>query len=56
MRAVWALRSALFVVFLIVTVMPWAVAVLLLSIAWRGPRLYWAAVGWLAAQSRLSFA
>jgi len=47
MRALWALRSALYVVFLMVTVVPWAVAVLLLSIAWRGPRLYWAAVGWL---------
>jgi len=47
MRAVWALRSALYVIFLIVTVIPWAVAVLLLSIVWRGPRLYWAAVGWL---------
>ena len=47
MRALWALRSALYVVFLMATVVPWALAVLLLSIAWRGPRLYWAAVGWL---------
>ena len=35
MRAVWALRSALYVMFLIATVMPWAVVVLLLSIVWR---------------------
>ncbi|MGI9154914.1 MAG: lysophospholipid acyltransferase family protein, partial [Rubrivivax sp.] len=47
MRALWALRSALYVAFLIVTVIPWAVVVLLLSIIWRGSRLYWVAVGWL---------
>ena len=39
MRALWALRSALYVVFLMATVVPWALAVLLLSIVWRGPRL-----------------
>ena len=44
-----ALRSALYLVFLIVTVVPWAVVVLLASIVWRGPRLYWVAVQWLRA-------
>ena len=47
MRTAWAIRSTLFVLFMAVTVMPWAVVVLLLSIIWRGPRLYWVAVGWL---------
>ena len=47
MRTVWAIRSILFVLFMAVTVVPWAVVVLLLSIIWRGPRLYWVAVGWL---------
>ena len=42
-----ALRSLAYLVFLIVTVVPWAVAVLAASIAWRGPKLYWLAVGWL---------
>jgi 1-acyl-sn-glycerol-3-phosphate acyltransferase len=44
-----ALRSLAYVVFLVVTVVPWAVVVLLASIAWRGPRLYWLAVVWLRA-------
>ena len=32
MRAVWALRSALFVAWLVLTVIPWALAVLLISV------------------------
>ncbi|MFM7704692.1 MAG: lysophospholipid acyltransferase family protein [Rubrivivax sp.] len=48
-RLVCALRSALYLAFLIVTVVPWAVVVLLASMAWRGPRLYWLAVQWLRA-------
>jgi 1-acyl-sn-glycerol-3-phosphate acyltransferase len=48
-RLLCALRSALYLVFLIVTVVPWAVVVLLASIAWRGPKLYWVAVQWLRA-------
>ena len=44
-----ALRSALFVLWLIVTVVPWALAVLLLSIFVRGDPVYWACVGWLRA-------
>ena len=47
MRLLWALRSALFVVWLTVTVVPWALAMLLLSVAVRGPRLYWATMVWL---------
>jgi 1-acyl-sn-glycerol-3-phosphate acyltransferase len=46
-RAVWALRSLIFVLFLAVTVVPWALAVLVLSIFTQGPRVYWACVGWL---------
>jgi len=49
MRLLWALRSALYVVFLAVTVVPWALVVLVASIFWRGPRLYWLAVQWLRA-------
>jgi len=42
-----ALRSALFLLFLIVTVIPWASAVLLISIFARGNTVYWACAGWL---------
>jgi 1-acyl-sn-glycerol-3-phosphate acyltransferase len=42
-----ALRSVVFVVFLVVTVIPWAVAVLVLSVFKRGDPVYWACVGWL---------
>jgi 1-acyl-sn-glycerol-3-phosphate acyltransferase len=47
MRVVWALRSLLFIAWMAVTVVPWAVAMLLLSIVWRGQRLYWPTIGWL---------
>jgi 1-acyl-sn-glycerol-3-phosphate acyltransferase len=47
MRLVWALRSALFVLWLTVSVVPWALAVLVLSIFVRGDPVYWACVGWL---------
>ena len=43
----YALRSALFVLFLAVTVMPWALTVLLVSIFARGDKVYWLCVGWL---------
>jgi 1-acyl-sn-glycerol-3-phosphate acyltransferase len=42
-----ALRSLIFVVFLTVTVMPWAMGVLILSIFRRGDPVYWACAGWL---------
>ena len=47
MRVHWALRSLLFVLWLAATVVPWALAMLLLSIFVRGPRLYWPTMGWL---------
>jgi len=46
-RAFWALRSAIFVLWLAMTVIPWALGMLLLSIFVRGPRLYWPTIGWL---------
>ncbi|MCV2369777.1 lysophospholipid acyltransferase family protein [Roseateles oligotrophus] len=42
-----ALRSLLFVLFLIITVIPWALAVLLISIFAKGDRVYWACAAWL---------
>jgi 1-acyl-sn-glycerol-3-phosphate acyltransferase len=41
MRAWWALRSALFVLWLAATVVPWGMAMLVLSLFVRGPALYW---------------
>ena len=42
-----AIRSALFLLWLVLTVMPWGLAVVLASIFIRGDRLYWMCVGWL---------
>lgn len=42
------LRSAIFVLWLVLTVVPWAMAVLVASIAVRGRPLYWMCVGWVA--------
>jgi len=36
-----ALRSALFIVWMAVTVVPWALAVLLMSVFVRGDPVYW---------------
>jgi len=47
MRLLWALRSALFVLWMAVTVIPWGLGMLVLSIFIRGPRLYWATMMWL---------
>jgi 1-acyl-sn-glycerol-3-phosphate acyltransferase len=47
MRWFWALRSAVFVLWLALSVMPWALAVLVLSIFVRGAPVYWACAGWL---------
>ena len=48
MRGLWyGLRSALFVAFLALTVVPWALAVVLVSIFVRGDPVYWMCVGWL---------
>ena len=42
------IRSALFVLFMAITVVPWALAVLLVSIFVRGDFVYWMCVGWLS--------
>lgn len=47
MKAVWALRSALFILWMAVTVVPWGIACLVLSIFVRGRRLYWFTMRWL---------
>ncbi len=47
MKALSALRSLLFVLWLTVTVVPWGLAVVLTSIFVRGTPLYWMCVGWL---------
>jgi 1-acyl-sn-glycerol-3-phosphate acyltransferase len=41
------IRSALFVLWLVLTVAPWAMAALIASIFIRGDTLYWMCVGWL---------
>ena len=43
-----ALRSAIFVLWLAVTVVPWALAVLIASIFLRGDALYWMCANWLS--------
>ena len=48
MRTLWyGVRSLLFVVILAVTVVPWALTVLLVSVFVRGDPVYWLCVGWL---------
>ena len=48
MLTLWyGLRSFLFVVFMAVTVVPWALAVLVLSVFVRGGPVYWLCVAWL---------
>ncbi len=47
MRLVWALRSALFILWMAVTVVPWALMMLVLSIFVRGQALYWPTMRWL---------
>ena len=42
-----ALRSIVFVLWMTLTVIPWATVVLIASIGLRGERLYWMCVGWL---------
>jgi 1-acyl-sn-glycerol-3-phosphate acyltransferase len=46
-RVLAPLRSLLFVAHMVVTVIPWALAVLLASLFTRGSTLYWMCVGWL---------
>jgi 1-acyl-sn-glycerol-3-phosphate acyltransferase len=42
-----AVRSAVFILWMVVTVMPWALAVLIASLFMRGDTIYWMCVGWL---------
>lgn len=42
-----ALRSLIFVLWMTLTVIPWALGVLLISVFARGDTVYWACVGWL---------
>ena len=46
-RAGWAVRSALFMLWLAATVVPWAAVALVLSIFIRGQPLYWPTMKWL---------
>jgi len=48
-QATWALRSLVFILWLTVTVVPWALLMLLLSMFVRGQRLYWPTMRWLKA-------
>jgi len=47
--AFYALRSALFLLWMSVTVVPWGTAVLIYSIFVRGDKIYWLCAGWLRA-------
>ncbi len=46
-RLGWVLRSALFFLWMVVTVIPWGTFVVLVSIVLRGNALYWICAGWL---------
>jgi 1-acyl-sn-glycerol-3-phosphate acyltransferase len=47
MNIFYALRSLIFVLWMALTVVPWCLAVLLLSIFVRGAPVYWLCAGWL---------
>ena len=47
LKAWWALRSLVFVLWMAASVVPWALMALLLSIFIRGQRLYWPTMFWL---------
>ena len=47
MKWLWAVRSALFMLWMAATVVPWALAMLVLSIFIRGQKLYWPTMFWL---------
>ena len=46
-NALAAVRSAIFFLFLVVTIVPWATVAVIYSIFVRGERLYWVCAGWL---------
>ena len=43
----WAVFAVMFVLFMAVTVVPWALTVLVVSLFARGNTVYWLCVGWL---------
>jgi len=45
--ALAAVRSAIFFLFLVVTIVPWATVAVIYSIFVHGERLYWVCAGWL---------
>ena len=47
MKLLWALRSALFVLWMLVTVVPVATAVVIASLFIKGTTLYWMCIFWL---------
>ena len=47
MFALSAFRSALYFLFLVVTIVPWATVAVIYSIFVQGERLYWVCAGWL---------
>lgn len=47
MNFFYAIRSLLFVLWMAITVVPWALAVLLISVFVRGNPVYWSCAGWL---------
>ncbi|GAA0763678.1 1-acyl-sn-glycerol-3-phosphate acyltransferase [Ideonella azotifigens] len=47
-RLGWMIRSALFFLWMTVTVIPWALAVVLVSVVMKGTPLYWMCAGWLS--------
>jgi 1-acyl-sn-glycerol-3-phosphate acyltransferase len=47
MFALAAFRSALYFLFLVVTIVPWATVAVIYSIFVQGERLYWVCAGWL---------
>jgi 1-acyl-sn-glycerol-3-phosphate acyltransferase len=47
MKLVWALRSFVFVAWMVLTVIPWALTVLVMSLFVNSTTLYWACAGWL---------
>lgn len=44
----YAIRSALFVLFMAITVVPWALSVVVVALFARGNFVYWMCVGWLS--------
>ena len=51
-RALAVLRSALFFLFLFITIVPWATVAVIYSIFVRGTRVYWLCAGWLTVSVR----